>query len=67
LTILAQHAVQGKLTGADVAMARWLVYSHTHRDLPLSYTVFPPILEKLRNAIESNLFTEDEVRSLNYN
>lgn len=61
LTILAQHAVQGKLTGADAAMAKWLIYSHTHRDLPLSYSVFTPILEKLKYAIESNLFLQDEV------
>ena len=33
--ILAQHAVQGKLTGADTALARWLVFCHTHSDLPL--------------------------------
>jgi len=58
---LAQHAVQGKLSGADTAMARWLVYSHTHRDLPLSYSVFPPILDKLKYAIETNLFLQDEV------
>ncbi len=35
--ILAQHAVQGKLTGAETALARWLVYAHTHCDLPLDY------------------------------
>ncbi|XP_023347042.1 protein unc-13 homolog 4B, partial [Eurytemora carolleeae] len=35
--ILSQHAVQGKLTGADTALARWLVYCHTHCDLPLDY------------------------------
>ena len=32
-----QHAVQGKLTGADTALARWLVFCHTHCDLPLDY------------------------------
>ena len=37
-----QHAVQGKLTGADTALARWLVFCHTHCDLPLDYRlVFP--------------------------
>ena len=36
--ILAQHAVQGKLTGADTALARWLVFCHTHSDLPLGDT-----------------------------
>ena len=39
ITILAQHAVQGKLTGADTAMARWLVFAYTHHDLPLDYQV----------------------------
>ena len=34
---LPQHAVQGKLTGADTALARWLVFCHTHCDLPLDY------------------------------
>ncbi len=37
VSILAQHAVQGKLTGAETALARWLVYAHTHCDLPLDY------------------------------
>ena len=32
-----KHAVQGKLTGADTALARWLVFCHTHCDLPLDY------------------------------
>ena len=29
--------MQGKLTGADTALARWLVFCHTHCDLPLDY------------------------------
>ena len=37
VVILAQHANQGKLTGAETALARWLVYGHTHCDLPLDY------------------------------
>ena len=37
MVILAQHANQGKLTGAETALARWLVYVHTHCDLPLDY------------------------------
>ena len=37
VVILAQHANQGKLTGAETALARWLVYVHTHCDLPLDY------------------------------
>ena len=42
---LYQHAVQGKLTGADTALARWLVFCHTHCDLPLDYRfVFPTFL-----------------------
>ena len=39
--------MQGKLSGADTALARWLVFCHTHCDLPLDYRVFKPILEKL--------------------
>ena len=58
---MAQHAVQGKLTGADTALARWLVYAYTHMDLPLDYRVFLPILEKLRYAIATNMFLQDEV------
>ena len=37
MVILAQHANQGKLTGAETSLARWLVYVHTHCDLPLDY------------------------------
>ena len=41
MVILAQHANQGKLTGAETALARWLVYVHTHCDLPLDYRWAP--------------------------
>jgi len=58
--ILAQHAVQGKLTGADTALARWLVFCHTHCDLPLDYRLFHPILEKLSYALENSLLHADE-------
>jgi len=58
-----RHLLQGKLTGADTALARWLVYAHTHVDLPLDYRVFLPILEKLRYAIATNLFLQEEVRN----
>ena len=44
VVILAQHANQGKLTGAETALARWLVYVHTHCDLPLDYRAFHPLL-----------------------
>ena len=44
MVILAQHANQGKLTGAETALARWLVYVHTHCDLPLDYRAFHPLL-----------------------
>jgi hypothetical protein len=37
------------------------VYAHTHVDLPLDYRVFLPILEKLRYAIENNMFLQEEV------
>ena len=58
--ILAQHAVQGKLTGADTALARWLVFCHTHCDLPLDYRVFFPILEKLSFALNNSLLHCEE-------
>ena len=60
VTILAQHAVQSKLTGAETALARWLVYVHTHRDLPLDYRVFHPILEKLNYAMGNRMFDQEE-------
>ena len=59
--ILAQHAVQGKLEGKDTALARWLVYAHTHCDLPLDYQVFVPILDQLKYAMNSSLFSQDDV------
>lgn len=58
--ILAQHAVQGKLTGADTALARWLVFCHTHCDLPLDYRLFHPILEKISYALDNSLLHADE-------
>ena len=61
VTILAQHAVQGKLEGKDTALARWLVYAHTHCDLPLDYRVFVPILDQLQYAMGCNLFNQDDV------
>ena len=57
---LAQHAVQGKLTGADTAMARWLVFAYTHHDLPLDFKVFVPTLEKLQHTLLNNLFHQEE-------
>ena len=62
--ILAQHAVQGKLEGKDTALARWLVYAHTHCDLPLDYQVFVPILDQLKYAMNSSLFSQDDVRKI---
>lgn len=61
VTILGQHAVQGKLTGAETALARWLVYAHTHCDLPLDYRVFHPILDQLKFAIHNNLLHQEDV------
>jgi len=58
--ILAQHAVQGKLTGADTALARWLVFCHTHCDLPLDYRLFHPILEKISYALDNSLLHAEE-------
>ena len=64
ITILAQHAVQGKLTGADTAMARWLVFAYTHHDLPLNYQVFLPTIDKLHYALLNNMFHEEEVSKI---
>ena len=61
ITILQQHAVQGKLTGADTAMARWLVFAYTHHDLPLNYQVFLPTIDKLHYALLNNMFHQEEV------
>ncbi len=61
MTILAQHAVQGKLTGSETALARWLVYAHTHCDLPLDYRVFHPILEKLNHFITTDRLHQEDV------
>ena len=61
ITILGQHAIQGNLTVTDTALARWLVYAHTHVDLPLDYRVFVPVLGHLRNAFNNSLFSQDDV------
>jgi len=60
VTILSQHAVQGNLTVTDTALARWLVYAHTHNDLPLDYRVFVPVLEQLKTAMTNNQFCQDD-------
>ena len=52
LHILAQHAVQGRMSRVDTAMSRWLVYAQTHALLPLDLRVFPPILERLRGYLQ---------------
>ena len=61
ITILQQHAVQGKLTGAEAAMARWLVFAYTHHDLPLDYQVFLPTIGKLQYSLLNNMFHQEEV------
>eukprot|EP00095_Tigriopus_kingsejongensis_P000958 maker-scaffold83_size396513-snap-gene-0.15 protein:Tk00958 transcript:maker-scaffold83_size396513-snap-gene-0.15-mRNA-1 annotation:"conserved hypothetical protein" len=53
LQILAQHAVQGRMSRDQTALARWFVYCQTHFILPLDYRVFPPILDKLRKYLQS--------------
>ena len=64
ITILQQHAVQGKLTGAEAAMARWLVFAYTHHDLPLDYQVFLPTIGKLQYSLLNNMFHQEEVSTL---
>ena len=53
LHILAQHAVQGRMSRLATAMTRWIVYTQIHAILPLDYRVFNPILDKIRVNIHA--------------
>ena len=65
MTILAQHAIQGRLTNSDTALARWMVFVHTHCDLPLDYNVFPSLLQTLHNGfVTESLALEEEIKYL---
>ena len=51
LSILSQHAIQGRMNRFQTAMIRWLVYCDIHNILPLDYRVFTPILDKIRSHV----------------
>ena len=51
LQILAQHAVQARMSRVETALTRLLVYTDLHLLLPLDCRVFPPILQKLRGPV----------------
>lgn len=69
LSLLAQHAVQGRMSRDDTALTRWSVYSRIHSTLPLDHRVFTPILDKLRklnvllNASGNSVAAEGEIES----
>ena len=54
LQILAQHAIQSRMSRVDTALTRLLVYCQMHLVLPLDCRVFIPILEKLRKPVLAN-------------
>ena len=51
LQILAQHAVQARMSRVETALTRLVVYTELHTLLPLDCRVFPPILQKLRGPV----------------
>ena len=78
LEILAQHAVQSRMTRVDTALARsalvcaknilmtlllrFFVYTEVHSVFPLDCRVFLPILEKLREPILKNRIKDHLVK-----
>ena len=78
LAILAQHAVQARMTRVDTALARsqpvklfgkicnldfrFFVYTEVHSVFPLDCRVFLPILEKLREPILTNRIKDHLVK-----
>lgn len=67
LAILAQHAVQGKMTRDETALTRWTVYCQTHAILQLDHRVFTPILDKLRKKLQSGGMTGAAATEFNDN
>jgi BAI1-associated protein 3 len=62
LQILAQHAIQSRMSRVDTALTRLLVYCQMHLVLPLDCRVFIPILEKLRKPVLANQIPEQMVQ-----
>ena len=62
LQILAQHAIQSRMSRVDTALTRLLVYCQVHLVLPLDCRVFIPILEKLRKPVLANQIPDMLVR-----
>lgn len=62
LQILAQHAIQSRMSRVDTALTRLLVYTQMHLVLPLDCRVFIPILEKLRKPVLANQIADPLVK-----
>ena len=62
LQILAQHAIQSRMSRVDTALSRFFVYCQIHQVLPLDCRVFIPILEKLRKPVLANEIPVDLVK-----
>ena len=61
LQVLAQHAIQSRMSRVDTALTRLLVYCQMHPVLPLDCMVFIPILEKLRKPVLANQIPDQMV------
>ena len=62
LQVLAQHAIQSRMSRVDTALARFFVYCQVHQVLPLDCRVFIPILEKLRKPVLANQIPDSLVK-----
>lgn len=61
--ILIYHRVQSGLSLVSETLAQWTEFCSIHTGHPLSFTVFVPLLQKIRSAIQEDLVTEEEVGS----
>ncbi|KAJ4435779.1 hypothetical protein ANN_18398 [Periplaneta americana] len=59
--IITEHHVQCGLPALCVTLAEWIEYINVHVLHPLSYSIFPPLLKKLVQAIQDGTMTEEEV------
>ncbi|XP_063220892.1 protein unc-13 homolog 4B isoform X3 [Bacillus rossius redtenbacheri] len=60
-TLVTQHRVQCGMSAPSAALARWVEFAGVHSEHPLSFAVFPPLLERLAKALhkdEDKLFWE---------
>ncbi|XP_069677867.1 protein unc-13 homolog 4B-like [Periplaneta americana] len=58
--IITEHHVQCGLPALCVTLAEWIEYINVHVLHPLSYSIFPPLLKKLVQAIQDGTMTEEE-------